>query len=135
LAKKKKQSKDKPPPRPALLEWIAAGLGALIALSIFGMLAAEALSPAEYEAPVLKIEALGIVAAGNSFIAEINVRNMSSHTAANVEVEGSVAGQAETSHVTLAYVPGSSERRAALVFAHDPRNGRLSLRVTGFERP
>lgn len=131
----KKKSKDKPPPGPALLEWVAAAIGGVIALTIFGLLAAEALSRPEYEAPILRVEPLAIVSAGNSFIAEINVRNLSAHTAASVEVEGSIAGQSETSHVTLAYVPGGSERRAALVFAHDPRSGGLSLRVTGFEHP
>jgi uncharacterized protein (TIGR02588 family) len=131
----KKKSKDKPPPGPALLEWVAAATGGVIALTIFGLLAAEALSPSEYEAPILRVEPLAIVSAGNSFIAEINVRNLSAHTAASVEVEGSIAGQTETSHVTLAYVPGGSERRAALVFAHDPRGGKVSLRVIGFEHP
>jgi uncharacterized protein (TIGR02588 family) len=121
--------------RPPLLEWIAAAVGALIALTMFGLLAAEALSPAKYQAPVLRIEPLEIVAAGNSFIAEIKVRNLSAHTAGAVEIEGRIEGQEETSHVTLAYVPGGSERRAALVFAQDPRGGHLSLRVIGFEHP
>ena len=132
---KKKSSKDKPPPGPALLEWIAAGVGGVVALAMFGLLAAEAFSPAEYKAPILRVEPLAILPEGNSFIAEINVRNLSAQAAASVEIEGSIAGRPETSHVTLAYVPGGSVRRAALVFAHDPRRGGLSLRVTGFEHP
>jgi uncharacterized protein (TIGR02588 family) len=121
-----------------LLEWIAAGLGVAILLAMFAFLALEALGTSSSQPPSLRIEPVGLAAAGEQFIVEVKVSNRSAQTGAGVQFEGSLsqAGkEVETSSATIDYVPGNSERRAGLIFTRDPRIHQAQFRVTGYQRP
>lgn len=121
-----------------LIEWVSAAIGLAITAGMFGFLALEAVSDGEGVPPVLEAEPAALFFANGRYIVEVDVENLSSQTASAVNVEGALmAGNepVETSNATLAYVPGDSKRRAGLFFARDPRELRLRLRVTGYERP
>ncbi len=123
---------------PALLEWIAGGVGAVIAVTMVAVMATEALTNRAGVPPLLHVEPVALKAAPGQFVVEVKVVNRSRQTAAAVEIEGELtqAGSTvETSSATLTYVPGNSEGEAGLVFTVDPRHHQLSLRVLGFEKP
>ena len=129
-----KQPRHDPVP---MLEWIAAGLGALVVLAMLAIIGSSAAKHDPRELPQLQVQARQIAAAGGGYGVRFTVRNDARRTAKQVEIEGElgIGDTAETASATLDYVPGRSEREGALVFAEDPRGRPLELKVTGFELP
>ncbi len=123
-------------PIPAL-EWAAAGLGLLVAVALLAIIGREALTGSERPLPVLRPEIGRVASTPAGHVVEFRVRNLSEQTAAAVQIEGKLTGGAEdeTSIATVDYVPGRSEAAGGLIFAGDPRGGKLELRVTGYEIP
>lgn len=117
-----------------LLEWIAAAIGALVTLALLGFIAWKAVTatPADPATVVLRPGAVHATAGG--YVVEVTAHNPTDSTAAAVRIEGRLGG-GETSEATIDYVPGRSEREAALLFTKDPRSHGLSLRATGYEKP
>jgi len=125
------------PARTPVAEWIAAGLGLALTLTVLGYSLWEGAAGAKGP-PVLTVVAGDIVDTRGGYVAPIRVRNTGGETAASVEVRGELvlAGQpTEERRATFAYVPAGGEIAGGLVFAHDPRLGRLSLSVEGYETP
>ncbi|MFN3388176.1 MAG: hypothetical protein ACK40O_04545 [Allosphingosinicella sp.] len=121
-----------------LLEWIAAGLGALITLCLLGFIAWEALVGTHSGPAAVSLEATRLHRSPTGFTVDVTARNRTDSTAAAVHIEGALGppgAAVETSQATLSYVPGQSERKAALLFRNDPRRHGLTLRVTGYEKP
>lgn len=120
------------------LEWVSAGIGAVITATMFGFLSVEAIKQRDGIPPLMEVAPVRVVQAKAGYIVEFEVRNRARKTGASVEVEGTLESsgeEAETSTATLSYVPGQSVRRGGLLFTSDPRESRLKLRVTGYERP
>lgn len=117
-------------PDPPLLEWAAAGLGLLVVLAALGVLTWHAFSGAGAP-PDLEISAAGSGRSGDAWRLQVEVRNTGERTAAQVEIEGELAG--ETASAVIPYVPGHGRREAALVFSERPDEARL--RVTGWVEP
>ena len=120
------------------VEWVSAAIGLAITGGMFGFLAYEAVLQHNGGPPQMTVVPVGVAKGDSAYVLEVDVENVSHHTGAAVEVEGTLTdgGRAiETSSATLTYVPGGSVRRAGLVFTHDPRSYKLELRVTGYERP
>lgn len=115
------------------LEWIAAGIGALVALVILGTIGWQALTSGDDPVPLLSASIESVTPAGAGHVVTVRVTNASGRTAAAVQVEGEIDGQ--TSSATIDYVPGHGEASAGLIVAADPRRRLLVLRVTGFEHP
>lgn len=133
MAKSKPSRRD---PIPAL-EWAAATFGLLIVIALLAIIGRAALERSGDEVPVLVAGVERIVATPAGHVVELVVANRSAVTAASVQVEGGV-GQgtgAETSTVTIDYVPGNSQATGGLMFTRDPRADGLRLRVTGYEVP
>ena len=128
-----KPRRDAIPP----LEWAAAALGLLVAIGLVLIIAREGLIAADDPVPQLIVEAGPPVASTHGHVVEIRVRNLSSRTAASVQVEGKLsgAGEAETSSASIDYVPGHSEAKGGLMFTRDPATSQLDLRITGYENP
>lgn len=121
-----------------LLEWLAAATGLLIAVGLVAIIAREGLNAAGDPVPQLTVNAGPPIASPNGHVVEVRVRNLSSRTAAAVQVEGELsggAGEAETSSATIDYVPGHSEASGGLVFTGAPAGRRLDLRIVGYENP
>jgi len=113
-------------------EWVAAGLGALIALVILGTIGWQALAGRDDPVPLLAARIESVTTAGQDRVATVTVTNASGRTAAAVHVEGEIGEQ--TSSAVIDYVPGHGEATAALVFT-DPTPGPIAVRVTGYEHP
>ncbi len=115
------------------LEWIAAGIGALVALVVLGTIGWQAVTARNDQVPLLSASVESVTPAGDNHVVTVRVTNSSSRTAASVHVEGEINGQ--TSSATVDYVPGHGEASAGLIVAADPRASPLELRVTGYEHP
>jgi len=126
------------PKRYPFIEWAAAAIGLAITGGMFGFLAYEAVLQRDGAPPIMTVVPVEIVEAEGAYVLEVDVKNASRRTAAAVEIEGTLneGGETvETSTASLTYVPGDSLRRAGLVFTHNPRQHKVQLRVTGYERP
>ena len=133
----KREEEQKKQKGPSLLEWIAAGIGALITLTLVGLIVLEAAGPTA-PVPVLSIKPVIFAHERGASIVQVEVTNHSSETAASLNIEGELrrGGETvETSNATLAYLPGHSTRSAGIIFSRDPRAFDLSVRATGFEVP
>ena len=138
MAQSKSEAGSEAARAPALLEWIAGGIGSVIALTMLALMAFEALTTRPAIPPLMHVEPVALRAASGQFVLEVKVVNRSHQTAAAVEIEGELTqagSKVETSSATLTYVPANSEGEAGLVFSADPRLHRLQLRVLGYEKP
>lgn len=123
--------------RRPLLEWIAAGLGLALTLSVVGYCLWEGLT-AERGHPILSVVVKEITPAGDLYVVKIRVRNAGFSAAAAVEVTGTIEGAGavvEEHSTTFAYVPGQGSAEGGLVFHTDPRAGSLVLRAQGYADP
>lgn len=121
-----------------LLEWIAAGLGLLLAVGMVAIIGLEALRGDSSQLPAIEVRAASILRTPSGFVVEIVAVNRSGGTAAAVQIEGVLkSGEraVETSSLTFDYVPGHAERKGGLFFARDPRLHRLELRPLGYQAP
>jgi len=116
-----------------LLEWIAAVLGALVALALIGVIGWSALNEHPDELPRLRLEAGPVEPAGSGRAVRFTVSNGAGRTAKQVQVEGKLGKQ--TASATLDYVPGRSEEHGALLFDAEPGGGTVELRITGYQLP
>lgn len=124
--------------RTPLLEWVAGGIGAILTLTLIGVLSWQAWSNPGDVPPEVTVRLEEVVPAGTGFVARIVAVNGSPETAAAVEVEGVLSRygeEVEAARATLDYVPGGSEKRGGLFFAEDPREGDLRLRALGYQEP
>ena len=128
---------EKQPKNPAL-EWIAAAVGAAIAIGLIVVIGWDAVTGPVSAPPAIVVRAERIVPTRAGFVVEVEARNLADSTAAGVEIEGSIQGGSdgsETSRATIDYVPGHARRHAGLIFARDPRGRPLELRALGYQEP
>jgi uncharacterized protein (TIGR02588 family) len=120
-----------------VLEWIAAGVGLVLAVAVVSFVAVDAINRDGAPAAIV-VEAGPVSSFAGGFTLEIHVRNGSASTAAQVQVEGMLlrGGQSvEVARATFDYVPGNSERRGGMFFASDPREHEVRLRALGYAEP
>lgn len=119
-------------------EWAVGAVSALLVLGALAFLLYEGLGPSGTP-PSIEIEVEEVRETGpGQFLVQFRARNTGQATAANLLLEGELAGDTgtvETAEVTLRYVPAESSRRAGLYFSHDPREYALQIRPKGYERP
>lgn len=123
--------------RTSPLEWLVAGVSALLVLAAVGFLLRDALGPPQ-SPPRIRVEVDSVVPGGSGYLVELSVHNRGGTTAAALVIEGALrgdGGEVETSEVTIDYVPARGTRRGGLFFTGDPRAGRLRLRPMGYARP
>jgi len=128
--KRKAQSKtvsagDIPP-----LEWAAAGVGLVLAASAIGLTAWDAMFGVKGP-PAIEVRLQKVTATGYGYVAEIEAFNHGGAPAAQVQIEGVIAG-GDTAGVTIDYIPEQSRASGGLIFSQDPRGGRLTLRAKGY---
>ena len=124
------------PTRISVWEWVAAaGATAMVISMVVTMFVA---GRREQTPPRFALTIESVAASGRDFLVQFSIRNDGDKTAAQVIVEGhleSSDASPETSLVTFDYVPGGSVRRGGVLFRHDPRSSRLTLRPLGFREP
>lgn len=118
-------------------ENIAAVFGALLVLGSIAVLLYSAQSqknsPPDLNARISSIEQFG-----SGYLVQFKVSNSGGSTAATVRVAGTLSNAAhpdQTSEAIIDYVPPHSEREGGLMFAADPRLGKLEVRATGYSVP
>jgi uncharacterized protein (TIGR02588 family) len=118
------------------LEWVASGVGLLLALIVFGLVGWQTMNGAS-EPPAISVEVGNVTQVPGGFRVEFRARNTSGSAGAQVEIEGILSGGEadEISRVVFDYVPGRSARQGGLFFIRDPRSGHLSLRARGYSVP
>jgi uncharacterized protein (TIGR02588 family) len=120
-----------------LLEWVVAGLGALLVAGTIGYLVFQALGR-DQTPPDVEIVALRVLAREHGHLVEFRAVNQGGATATQLLVEGELAGPdgpVETAAATLDYLPPGSEREGGLLFSRDPRAFELHLRAKGYAKP
>lgn len=115
------------------MQTLMAALGAAAVAALCAVFAADALR-GESGPPEISLEVLEVTRAGPAYVAEIRARNDGESPAANVTIEGALAG-GETSQMMLDYLPDGSSREGGLIFRADPGAGGVRLRVLGYSEP
>lgn len=130
------RSDRKRPPSP--LERVSAAVGLLVSAAMLGFIGWRAATGDVQETPRLTVQAEHVRPSGTSYLVRIVVRNAASVAAADVQVEGVLRdgeSEIERSQASVDYAPGGSERRAGLLFTHDPARYRLEVRPVGYQEP
>lgn len=139
MAEEKKKSNEKAthPGESSVLEWIFAGIGALVVSSAIGFLIYRGATKGDLP-PVLKIEVESVTQRDDKYLVNFRVSNNGDTTAAALTIEGALKNgekTEETSDLTLVYVPAQSVRRGGLFFTKNPNQYQLQIRAKGYEQP
>jgi uncharacterized protein (TIGR02588 family) len=127
---RKAPAKRAPANRIPLLEWIAAGVGLVLAMTALGLTAWDAIFGVKGP-PAIEVRLKRVTPTAYGYVAEIEAFNHGGAPAAQVEIEGVMEGGG-TAGVTIDYIPEQSRASGGLIFARDPRGGALKLRAKGF---
>jgi uncharacterized protein (TIGR02588 family) len=133
-----KEQPDRTPRDIPMIEWIAAGIGAVVVVGLLTLLLIKAVHWQASAPPMMHVEPQRVVAGTGGYILEVRVVNAADNTGANVQVEGTLkrgGSDVETSNAMVAYVPGHAHVKAGLQFSRDPRQYEMQLRITGYEEP
>jgi uncharacterized protein (TIGR02588 family) len=118
-------------------EWIVAAFGAVLVAGTIGYLAWLAASRDEAP-PDVRVVAAGVVALQDGWLVKFRAANAGGQAAAEVLVEGELAGPdgpIETGEATVDYLPPGSEREGGLFFSRDPGRYEVRLRAKGYVDP
>jgi uncharacterized protein (TIGR02588 family) len=127
-----------PPPRliPAV-EWLVAGIGALLVAATIGYLALHALGR-DRTPPDLRLTAEPALTQDSGWLVRFRAQNRGAQPASEVLIEGVLAGPdgpVETAETTLDYLAPDSERAGGLWFSRDPSGLELQLHAKGYAAP
>lgn len=128
---------DRRRPHTPLVEWIAAGVSAILVLAMLAYTLREALTGPDGP-PSLTVRADSVVPTAGHYLVLFTVRNDGGETAAAVTVHGALLrgdSTLERSDASVDYVPIGGYRIGGVAFTGDPRRDSLELRVGGFETP
>jgi uncharacterized protein (TIGR02588 family) len=120
-----------------LLEWIVGALGAVLVGGAIAFLVYHALTR-DRTPPDVRVVAQRVLDLQNGYLVQFRAFNQGGSAAAQLTIEGELAGpdgSTEVSEAVLDYLPPRSDREGGLVFSRDPRAGQLSLRAKGYARP
>jgi uncharacterized protein (TIGR02588 family) len=119
------------------LEWVVAGIGALLVLGTIGYLAAQALWR-DTTPPDVRLVAEPARELEGGWLVRFRALNQGGEPAAELLIEGELRGpdgSVETAEATLDYLPPGSQREGGLFFSRDPGQFELALRAKGYARP
>lgn len=118
------------------LEWTVFGISLVLIVGVVILLVHEHFAGGD-RPPSIAAHAGEAVATAGGYAVPIDVRNDGDTTAEDVHVEGELtwAGGIERGEAVLSFIPYRSQRRAWIAFSHDPRNGKLQVRVRGYREP
>jgi uncharacterized protein (TIGR02588 family) len=131
--KQDRERLDKAP----LWMWGIALTGLVLVLGSIAFMLYEA-AAGDSSPPDVTLRVDSIHTTRNGYLVEFRAINLGGSTAEGLTVEGVLrkdTANVETSSTTIEYVPSHSEREGGLFFSFDPRQYRLQLRATGYEKP
>lgn len=133
----KQQQDERREPGTSTIEWIVAGIGCLLLLTVIAYLVSDALSGRNGPADIV-VQAVGTSAGEGGYVVEFIAGNRAGRSAAGIEITGQLRDGDEVVEergVTLDYVPQRSERSGALIFRRNPEEFDLRLFATGYTLP
>ena len=119
------------------LEWIVFALGLVLVLGTVGFLVWDA-SQGEGSPPDLSVSLGRPEPRGEGWAVPVTVRNHGGETAEGARVVVTLevpGGEKEEAEYDVAFVPRGSQREGWVHFLHPPGTGRLTGRVSGYEKP
>ena len=119
------------------MEWAAAAIGVALVTSTLVFLMWLGFTRGD-SPPDVSLHVDSIVPMREGYVVTLRAVNSGDTTAADVTVEGRLAGAsgiAETAEMTFRYLPPRSERRGGLFFSRDPRQLEVKLKAKGYETP
>ncbi len=121
------------------LEWVVFGLGLALVAGTLGYLVYDGVTDAG-RPPAVEVRLGEPRPTGHNFIVPVTVRNHGDETAEGVTVEvtleaAAAGAEPERSEFTVAFLPRRATREGWVAFRTDPRAGRLTPRVLGYEKP
>jgi len=120
------------------LEWAVFGVGLLLVAGALGYLVYDGASAGDAP-PAVEVRLGEPRPTGHNYVVPVTVTNHGDHTAEGVTVEvtleGAGGGEPERGELTVAFLPRRATREGWVAFRTDPRNGRLTPRVLGYEKP
>lgn len=119
------------------LEWVTLAISSIIVVSTFGYLSWLALTSPDRDAS-LSAEVHEIRENEEGYNVVVSVSNRGDRTAEQVHVEIVLempGEEPEIAEMTIAYAPYHSVRHGTVGFRNDPRKGRLTATVRGYQHP
>ena len=120
------------------LEWSVFGVGLLLVAGTLGYLIYDGAATGEAP-PAVEVKLGEPRQTDHNFVVPVTVTNHGDQTAEGVTVEvtleGAGGGEPERGELTVAFLPRRATREGWVAFRTDPRNGRLTPRVLGYEKP
>lgn len=119
------------------IEWIAAGLGALLVFGSLSFMTYKAIT-AIGKPPDLTVRVKSIEQMQTGYLVKFEVKNNGEYSAAAANIKGELKQgdkTEETSTTTVDYVPSYSTRSGGIFFSKNPRDYQLDLRATGYTEP
>lgn len=119
------------------LEWAVFGVGLALVAGVLGYLVYDG-ATATGAPPSVEVRLGEVRATGHNFIVPVSVTNRGGETAEGVMVEVTLeagGGEPERGEFTAAFLPRGATREGWVAFRTDPRAGRLTPRVLGYEKP
>ncbi|MFF2322330.1 TIGR02588 family protein [Agrobacterium sp. NPDC058088] len=132
-----KDGKQTESAEPHWIEWVTGTICTLLVAAMLGWIAYDIYRYSPEDAR-FDIDVSGIEGEPGQYRVKFDIRNLSMTTAAQVKVRGDLQRNetaAENADVTFDYVASESKDSGTLFFRNDPRNGTLTLTVTGYTQP
>jgi uncharacterized protein (TIGR02588 family) len=120
------------------LEWAVFGVGLLLVAGTLGYLIYDGAAGGNAP-PAVEVKLGEPRPTGHNFVVPVEVTNHGDQTAEGVTVEVTLevagGGEPERGELTVAFLPRRATREGWVAFRTDPRSGRLTPRVLGYEKP
>ena len=120
------------------LEWLVAGIGALLVAGTIGYLTVQALRHDTTPPDIRIVGAPPLALDGGGWLVRFRATNQGSVPVAQLLIEGELDGpdgSSETARAILDFLAPGSERAGGLFFSRDPGRLELHLRARGYARP
>ncbi|CBS89035.1 TIGR02588 family protein [Azospirillum lipoferum] len=120
------------------LEWVAAGIGALLIAAMIAYMVQYGLRERGEVPGRIDIAVVETQAGGHGHTVRFQIRNRTTATAATLRVRGELRSGdrvVEAAEAEFDYLPPYSERFGGLIFQQDPARFELRIAPTGYSEP
>lgn len=137
------EKQDKPEQKPRVdqgtspIEWVAAGIGAVLLAVLVGYMAFVG-SKQQGDAPRITVANEAPVRVGESWLVRFQVRNSGPATATQLVLKARLMQddrEVEATDVVIDYLPSDSERSGGFLFRNDPAKLRLEFFPAAYQDP
>lgn len=119
-------------------EWVSLSLSSLVLATVIGLVVYLWVSDRRRQPPILQVTTTDIREAAKQYYVSFKVFNAGGETAESVQVisELRVGGTVvESGEQTINFLSSQEKAEGAFVFAQDPRQAELVIRVASYRKP